>query len=54
MSNDISRRARLMAGSAASVVSLIVFAGPVQAQETPPEEATEVEEVVITGIRSSI
>ena len=54
MSNGISRRARLMAGSAASVVSLIVFAGPVQAQQTPPEEATEVEEVVITGIRSSI
>ena len=54
MSNGISRRARLMAGSAASVVSLIVFAGPVQAQQTPPEEPTEVEEVVITGIRSSI
>ncbi|AQR61169.1 TonB-dependent receptor [Brevundimonas sp. LM2] len=49
-------RARLMAGGAASVLTLLALAGTAQAQTqtTPQDDATEVDEIVVTGIRASI
>ncbi|WP_298126348.1 TonB-dependent receptor plug domain-containing protein, partial [Brevundimonas sp.] len=47
-----ARRARLMTGGAFVAIAF-AFAGAAQAQSQDPEE-TEVDEVVVTGIRSSI
>lgn len=56
MSKGFTRRARLMSGGALGVVATLVFAGAVQAQSNPQsgEQTTEVEEIVVTGIRRSI
>ena len=52
-------RARLMSGGAIGAVMLLAFAGTAQAQtvpapQDPDEQATEVDEIVVTGIRASI
>jgi iron complex outermembrane receptor protein len=52
MRTPITRRARLLAGGAVGAIGLVAFAGAASAQST--QEPTEVDEVVVTGIRSSI
>lgn len=54
MSNRINTRARLMAGAAVTSLALLVVAGGAGAQTRTQDEATQVDEVVVTGIRSSI
>lgn len=55
MRNRFNTRARLMAGGAASVLAILAFAGAAQAQTAPQEDdATQVDEVIVTGIRASI
>jgi iron complex outermembrane receptor protein len=55
MRTPISRRARLLAGGAVGAIGLMAFAGAAAAQTASQQpEATEVDEVVVTGIRSSI
>ncbi len=57
MRNGFTTRARLMAGGAMTVVALLAFGTMAQAQTTPApqdEEVTEVDEIVVTGIRASI
>ncbi|MBU1345816.1 MAG: TonB-dependent receptor [Alphaproteobacteria bacterium] len=59
MRNRFNTRARLMGGGAAGVLALLAMAGGVQAQAqaqtTPQEEtATQVDEIIVTGIRASI
>lgn len=55
MKPGFTRRARLMTGGALGVVMTLAFAGGVQAQTAPQDErATQVDEVVVTGIRRSI
>lgn len=58
MRTHVTRRARLLTGAAIGAVSLLAFAGGAAAQDAPaqpdPEEATEIDEVVVTGIRASI
>jgi len=53
MKTPLTRRARLLAGAAIGVVGFMAFAGSAAAQSTP-QEPTEVDEVVVTGIRSAI
>ncbi|MEJ6789899.1 TonB-dependent receptor [Brevundimonas sp. BR2-1] len=53
MRTPITRRARLLAGGAIGAIGLVAFAGAASAQSTP-QEPTEIDEVVVTGIRSSI
>ncbi|ADL02210.1 TonB-dependent receptor [Brevundimonas subvibrioides] len=47
-------RARLMASGAAGVLALLAMTGAAQAQTAPQEEETQVDEIVVTGIRASI
>ncbi|XLP36292.1 TonB-dependent receptor [Brevundimonas vesicularis] len=57
MSNGFTRRARLMAGGALGVVATVVFAAAAQAQTATPaqdEQAAQVDEIIVTGIRRSI
>jgi len=55
MKAQITRRARLLGGAAISVVSLLAFAGATHAQTAAPqEEPTEIDEIIVTGIRQSI
>ncbi len=58
MRTHVTRRARLLTGAAIGVVGLLALAGAAVAQEAPaepdPEEATEIDEVIVTGIRASI
>lgn len=55
MRSQVTRRVRLLAGAALGVVGLLAFAGSASAQDAPQEqEATEIDEVIVTGIRSSI
>ena len=53
MRNRFNTRARLLAGGAASVLGLLAVAGAAQAQ-TAPQDETQVDEVIVTGIRGSI
>ena len=53
MSKGISTRSRLMGGGAFGAVLLLAFAGGAQAQVVD-DQPSEVEEIVVTGIRSSI
>ena len=55
MRNRFSMRARLMVGGAAGVLTLLAAAGVAQAQTSPQDDdTTQVEEVIVTGIRASI
>ncbi len=56
MRNSSTMRARLMSGAAIGAVALLAFAGAANAQSTaqPDEDATQVDEVIVTGIRASI
>lgn len=54
MSNRFNTRARLMAGAAIGSLALLAVAGGAAAQTRTQDEATQVDEVVVTGIRSSI
>ncbi len=53
---QVTRRARLLAGSAFGAVALLALAGTASAQSapSPQDDETELGEVVVTGIRSSI
>ena len=55
MRTQVTRRARLLGGAALGVVALLAVAGGAQAQsQDPQEEATEIGEIIVTGIRGSI
>ena len=55
MAYGFTRRARLMTGGALGVVMTLALAGGVQAQTaSQDEQATQVDEIVVTGIRRSI
>ncbi|NBW08337.1 MAG: TonB-dependent receptor [Caulobacteraceae bacterium] len=57
MINRFNIRARLMTGGAIGAVAMMAFAGAASAQTTPAPadpDATQVDEVVVTGIRASI
>lgn len=57
MSHRTTTRARLLSGGAVGVLAALAFAGTVNAQSAdapPQDEATEVEEIIVTGIRASI
>ena len=55
MRTQVTRRTRLLAGAAIGLVGFIGLAGAAAAQDAPQDpDATEVEEVIVTGIRSSI
>ncbi len=55
MRNGSTRRARLMSGGAISAAMLLAFTGAAHAQTAQDDEdETQVDEVVVTGIRSSI
>ena len=53
MRTHVTRRARLLGGAAFGAVAALALAGTASAQDAP-QDATEVEEIVVTGIRSSI
>ena len=52
MRTHVTRRARLLGGAA--LVAGLAFAGAAAAQDAPQEPTTQVEEVIVTGIRGSI
>lgn len=57
MTNRFTARTRLMTSVAVGAGLMLAFAGSANAQSTTPsqnEDATQVEEVVVTGIRASI
>lgn len=58
MRTHVTRRARLLTGAAIGAVGLLAFASGAAAQDAPaqpdPDEATEIDEVIVTGIRASI
>ncbi len=59
MRTHVTRRARLLGGAALGAVGLLAFAGAAHAQspseaQDPQEEATEIGEIIVTGIRGSI
>lgn len=53
MSHRTNTRARLLSGGAIGVLAALAFAGVANAQ-TAPQEADEVDEIIVTGIRASI
>jgi iron complex outermembrane receptor protein len=53
MNTRMTRRARLLGGAAVGAVALLAFANTASAQSAQ-DEPTEIDEVVVTGIRSSI
>jgi iron complex outermembrane receptor protein len=55
MSHRITTRARLLSGGALGVLAALAVAGTANAQTAPQDqEATEVDEIIVTGIRASI
>lgn len=55
MASGFTRRARLMTGGALGVVMTLALAGGAQAQTaSQDEQATQVDEIIVTGIRRSI
>ena len=54
MRTPVTRRTRLLGGAALGAVAALAFAGTASAQDAPQDETTQVEEVIVTGIRSSI
>ena len=53
MRTQVTRRSRLLGGAALGAVAALAFAGAASAQDAP-QDATQVEEVIVTGIRGSI
>ncbi len=53
MSHRTNTRARLLSGGAIGVLAALAFVGVANAQ-TAPQEADEVDEIIVTGIRASI
>lgn len=54
MKTVITRRTRLLGGAAIGAVAVMAFAGSASAQVAPQPQTTEVDEVVVTGIRAGI
>ena len=54
MSHQVTRRTRLLGGAALGAVAALALAGNAVAQDTPQDETTQVEEVIVTGIRASV
>ena len=54
MRTQVTRRVRLLGGAALGVVGLMAVAGAAQAQTAPQEDPTEIDEIIVTGIRQSI
>ncbi|MCS6627393.1 TonB-dependent receptor [Roseibacterium beibuensis] len=54
MRTQVTRRARLLGSAGLGAVAVMAFAGAAVAQDAPPQDATQVEEVIVTGIRGSI
>ncbi|MFJ6023031.1 TonB-dependent receptor [Brevundimonas sp. NPDC092305] len=54
MRTPANRRARLLGGAALGVVAILSFAGVASAQDAQDPDATQVDDIVVTGIRSSI
>ncbi len=55
MSHRTTTRARLLSGGAIGVLAALAFAGAANAQAAPQDEdATQVDEIIVTGIRASI
>jgi iron complex outermembrane receptor protein len=59
MTNRFNTRARLMAGAAIGLTAMLAIAGAASAQTANPtpqsdEDVTQVDEIVVTGIRASI
>ena len=55
MSHRTNTRARLLSGGAIGVLAALAFAGAAHAQTAPQDEdATEVDEIIVTGIRAAI
>ncbi|MCA3717460.1 MAG: TonB-dependent receptor plug domain-containing protein, partial [Brevundimonas sp.] len=53
MNHRTNTRARLLSGGAIGVLAALAFVGVANAQ-TAPQEADEVDEIIVTGIRASI
>jgi iron complex outermembrane receptor protein len=54
MRTHVTRRTRLLGGAALGAVAALAFAGTASAQDTSQNDPTQVEEVIVTGIRGSI
>lgn len=54
MNTRMTRRACLLGGAAVGAVALLAFANTASAQTAPQDEPVEIDEIVVTGIRSSI
>jgi len=54
MRTSFTRRTRLLGGGVISAAMLLAFAGAAQAQDAAQEEDVQVDEIIVTGIRSSI
>lgn len=56
MRTQVTRRARLLGGAALGFLTVLAFAGAATAQDAPqePEAATQIDEVIVTGIRASV
>jgi iron complex outermembrane receptor protein len=54
MRTHVTRRTRLLGGAALGAVVALGFAGSASAQDATPNDPTQVDEVIVTGIRSSI
>ena len=54
MRTQVTRRTRLLGGAALGAVVALAFGGAAAAQDAPQEETTQVEEVIVTGIRASV
>src|SRR5690348_13065670 len=54
MKTQVTRRARLLSGAAFAAGALLACAGTASAQTPQDPEPTEIDEIIVTGIRSSI
>ena len=54
MKTQVTRRARLLSGAAFAAGALLACAGTASAQTPQDQEPTEIDEIIVTGIRSSI
>lgn len=54
MKTQVTRRARLLSGAAFAAGALLACAGTAAAQTPQDQEPTEIDEIIVTGIRSSI